>query len=230
MGKKKKKSTAKAKLKELEKLCGLNIPKTHAEVREYNRAKFMYALQKVGATSVKIQYDGSGDSGSVESVSMYNGETALDEKIGQSYISYYEVQGATNFGGGKSVDKVVRVTNKFDDALEEFAYDILSDKGSWGDNDGAYGTITFDVETKTIELDHNIRIMDTENEMDSWEAEELEEEEPICDGEGDAIPPPRVVTPQPSTLGDPAPGAAEPEKEETEEEVDTDKTIGILAA
>src|SRR3546814_10348892 len=44
------------------------------------------------------------------------------------------------------------------DAIESLAHDLLTDThAGWENNDGAYGEFVFDVENRTITLDHNDR-------------------------------------------------------------------------
>ena len=50
-----------------------------------------------------------------------------------------------------------------DEAVEQLAYDFLSEThGGWENNGGAYGEFTFDVAEGTITLDYNERYTATE--------------------------------------------------------------------
>ena len=60
-------------------------------------------------------------------------------------------------------DKVTAISMGVEAAIEQLAYDFLSEThGGWENNDGAYGEFSFDVAARTITLDYNERYTATE--------------------------------------------------------------------
>ena len=55
------------------------------------------------------------------------------------------------------------------DAIERLAYDLLEEThGGWENNEGAYGEFVFDVAERTIRLEYNERVMETEYSEHEW--------------------------------------------------------------
>lgn len=49
-----------------------------------------------------------------------------------------------------------------DDAIKDWCYDVLEEHfPSWGNDDGAFGTITIDVATRKGRFEHNERVIET---------------------------------------------------------------------
>lgn len=90
------------------------------------------ALKAAGAVKLVIHYDGSGDSGEVESVRAFR---ASGEE--------FEVS-----------DMV--------ETADRAACDILSGQGiDWYNNDGGFGDVILDVEAGTIKIEDNARFSDS---------------------------------------------------------------------
>lgn len=105
------------------------------------RSQIFRALKAYGIKSVKVDYDGSGDSGDIHQfeVEPEKREEMLDEPLGET---------------GKTVKE----------QMEQICWEGLeSEEGGWEINEGSYGNIIFDVANETIELDHYERIIETNN-------------------------------------------------------------------
>lgn len=105
------------------------------------RSQIFRALKIYGIKTVKVDYDGSGDSGDIHSfeVEPKKREEMLDEPLGET---------------GKTIKQLI----------EQICWDGLeSEESGWEINEGSYGSVTFDVAEQTIELDHNERVIDIAN-------------------------------------------------------------------
>lgn len=90
-----------------------------------------------------ITYEGSGDSGAIEDISMSNqiGDTIWESAQGESIVGE---------------DR---------DAIEEWAYSVpLNEVSDWYNNDGGYGMIIINVKDGTYTVENNIRFTDIELE------------------------------------------------------------------
>ena len=122
-------------------------------IRPANKAVLFEALASAGITTVVLQFDGYGDSGQVESIEARIGENPVDLPDAKIEI------GQTRWGNPNISRSIFSVR----DAIEQLAYDFLEEThGGWENNEGSFGEFTFDVGTRTIALDYNERITDTE--------------------------------------------------------------------
>jgi hypothetical protein len=82
-----------------------------------------------------VTFDGEGDSGQIESIGAWSGETAVD--FPATEIPYAAITWD---------DPEVEMRQlSLEDVVEQLAYDFLSDThGGWENNDGAYGEFCFD--------------------------------------------------------------------------------------
>ena len=125
-----------------------------ATLRPANKAAMFDALAAAGITKVIVPFDGSGDSGQIESVDALAGQTPIDlpqVEIIQTYIAGIDAPPEP-----KSVALAM--------AIEDFAYARLREThAGWELDDGACGDFTFDVSDRTISLDYNERYSATES-------------------------------------------------------------------
>jgi len=92
-------------------------------------------LKEAGVVSVEIYYDGSGDSGQIES------------------IHYFDA-------AYKAIDLADRVTIT-DDALMDLFYDLLEARhAGWENHDGGWGQFDWNLTADTLKHTHNDRFTD----------------------------------------------------------------------
>ena len=93
-------------------------------------------LRDEGVTSVYINYDGSGDSGSI------------------SDIDFEPFRYGT--------DEYVKVNEMFSGELEDFGYHILNNHYDWDwyNNDGGYGNVCINVEDSMVSVNGYVRTTD----------------------------------------------------------------------
>ena len=124
---------------------------TCRKATEANKAAVFDALAAASITSVTAEFDGEGDSGGIEYVSASSGDTRVELPGGS--VPFQQAQ----FGD----DASAMTQQTLREAIENLCYDYLADKhGGWENDDGAYGTFTFNVATRTIELEFNGRFTD----------------------------------------------------------------------
>lgn len=118
---------------------------------EHNNPLVFDLLAAAGITSVTIEFDGEGDSGQIESVIACAGEARVE--LPKTPVTLQHVSWNN--------DTVTDRTEPLPEAIETLCYDYLEQEhGGWENNDGAFGTFTFDVAKRTIELEFNGRYTD----------------------------------------------------------------------
>ena len=116
------------------------------DVRARNKAILFAALAEAGIHKVTVDYDGSGDSGQIESIEAWD---AGNEKI--PFPSEVKIQLISGNGDHPLSEQSLEA------AVETLAWDYLEIHYGWENNDGAFGTFVFDVSDRSITLEHNER-------------------------------------------------------------------------
>ena len=110
----------------------------------------MLRLADMGVTGIKINYDGSGDSGAIEeivySTRPYKSLEELDEE--DTYSSDFE--------------PLVSLDSGINDLISDFADERLNDIEDWWNNEGGYGTLSMLVPSGKYIISNNIRITHVE--------------------------------------------------------------------
>ena len=132
------------------------------------------AIRDCGGKEIRISFDGSGDSGSIEDTYIYVGDTRLAVEFNVDYMTSTSQYNAEAQGWITTIEKK---TMPVKDALEQYCYDKLEDTGiDWYNNDGGYGELVITLDPVEINLEVNTRY--TETSTDSFDlTEELWEEE-----------------------------------------------------
>jgi hypothetical protein len=97
---------------------------------DLEEAAFVSSLKNMGITELVAEYDGSGDSGSIETI-------------------YCEDENGNT----------ISIDSDTESKVEEMLYEVLSDKYQydWYNNEGGYGTVRINIEDKTWNVDGAIR-------------------------------------------------------------------------
>lgn len=121
------------------------------------------ALPGLVVNKIEITYDGSGDSGCIDGVRLLNGDVELQLPDGvDPEVKLYTFHSSWVEGEG-FVPRAREKKLPLKEAIEQFAYDwIALDHSGWENNEGAYGTVTIDVELKKATHEHNMRIESVE--------------------------------------------------------------------
>ena len=111
------------------------------EIFPANKALAIEALRGAGVTRVTVDFSGSGDSGQLDGV-----DISGNEPFGPIDVTLR----STSMYPGSHVERLTEV----DELITDLAFQVIDAAGhsGWENNDGASGTITFDIEAGTIEF------------------------------------------------------------------------------
>jgi len=130
------------------------VRRMEAEVAPANKAALFEGLASAGIYTVTLMFDGSGDSGQIESLDAFSGENVI-MPLPEAAIAFKEVV----WGGLLVVTRQRGIT----DVIETMANALLEQTHEgWEDSEGAYGEFTFAVEGQTITLEYNERHMEAD--------------------------------------------------------------------
>ena len=117
------------------------------DIRARNKHILFAALAEAGIHRVTVEYDGSGDSGLIDTIEAWN---AGNDRMPLPLEP--RIQFVPESPGSPSAEYNLEA------AIETVAWDYLYDLHcGWENNDGAYGTFVFDVPARTLTLEHNER-------------------------------------------------------------------------
>jgi hypothetical protein len=120
------------------------------DIRARNKATVFAALAAAGIHRVTVDYDGSGDSGQIETIEAWN---AADERM--PLPAEPRIQLVSENAHHPCAE------HNLEAAIETVAWDYLYDLYSgWENNDGAFGMFVFDVPRRAVTLNHNERFTD----------------------------------------------------------------------
>ena len=124
-----------------------------ANARPANKEALFTALAAAGIATVRVTFDGCGDSGQIESLTAHAGDVA--KALPEVTVQFVVLQ-----QGGDDIDcRSITLA----EAIEHLVYDVLEEKHpGWENDDGAFGEFTFDVASRSITLDYNERHMETD--------------------------------------------------------------------
>lgn len=135
--------------------------KARMERAKSTRIVVMEMLRDAGVAKAVVPFDGSGDSGQTEGVSLYGKAgkhlkaKKWDELLGRSIQGTERERWDYNDGEAKSA----RRCDTLEEAIDDLCYDILgSEHGGWEINEGSFGEFVFDIEKDEIALTFNERI------------------------------------------------------------------------
>ncbi len=123
-------------------------------LRPGNKDRLFDGLMAAGITHVTVTFDGSGDSGQIESID------ARDDADQSVTLPAVQITFAgIDWQSGAPTERRLSLEG----AVEELVYRLLSATHSgWQDNDGAYGEFCIDARARTIHLEFNERFTSSE--------------------------------------------------------------------
>jgi len=147
---------------------------------------FFNMLKVLGGHRVIVNFQGGGDSGEVETGTLYD---AHENEISMDGITFDWAKTSDEFDHetGKWVTKTKEMPMELGEVLRDVTESLLEHEGfDWYNNEGGQGTLTIDL-TKTpptVMLNVGINRMETdEHEFDYTDADE-EDEETVTSEEG----------------------------------------------
>ena len=120
-------------------------------------SKALTTLKELGATEIVIYFDGSGDSGSIESVSIRQSDGKPVPNLDDLFVNYPVEK--SQFINGEWFNDVEIKQMPIADALEKYTYDELERTDvDWYNNDGGFGELRIELSDDiSIELEVNQR-------------------------------------------------------------------------
>jgi hypothetical protein len=116
----------------------------------------MRELTTAGITRVDIDYNGEGDEGQIDGITMRAGDKLFDDLEGSQSLQI-------------CVDGKLETFTSWHQCIDELVWLILCEyHDGYEINDGGFGTVTIDVTNDLITIDHNDRVIDfvcTETEI-----------------------------------------------------------------
>ena len=111
------------------------------------RANFLKELRAIGADELVSSYDGYGDEGNVHDLGVF--KEVEDEQLG-------------------AIKTPLKLPSGMQDKLKDFVWSFAYAKSPGFEiNEGGFGTLTWDLGTDNITLEHSNRYMETEDYV--WE-------------------------------------------------------------
>jgi hypothetical protein len=124
---------------------------TLVRANELNKAAVFDELARAGITRIVANFNGEGDSGQIEDVSAYVGDSAICIAPVEITINVVPWD-ATEMNPDKTT---------LPEAVLTLCYSYLAEEhDGWENDDGAYGEFVFDVPARTVTLDFNARFTD----------------------------------------------------------------------
>lgn len=122
------------------------------QAQEMNREILINSLKEQGVMLATVDYSGAGDSGDTCDLAVQPVE--ILQKLTEVKIKRHVID--MTFHGNAQRARSLRETEvALDEAISEFAMNWVDElHGGWENNDGAYGTVTINVEDETIRLEH----------------------------------------------------------------------------
>jgi hypothetical protein len=122
-----------------------------AKANELNKTVLFDALAPAGITSIHVDFDGEGDSGQINGVSVLAGDQPA--QLPTTQVTLHQLR----WGETESTPSEFTLA----EAIETLCYDYLEQEhGGWENNDGGYGEFIIDVAERTIELEFYSRYTD----------------------------------------------------------------------
>ena len=139
--------------------------------REFSATYICDILIKLGVTKLKLLFDGGGDQGQIEDIFVEGLVTDLDQIKHEKSLTSVVYQ--TVDGESVEVEFPSR-EGSMKDFIINWAYDWLdrSSEWDWVNNDGGFGEIVITPQTHTIELDMNVRFVESANHPGEWTSDD----------------------------------------------------------
>jgi len=126
-------------------------------MKEIDMIGTLVRLADLGVTGIKVQYEGSGDSGCIENVVYTTEKIDRDEEAAFDDINDIEVW-------GQDVQHLQELDSGLHSDIENFVEDrLLQDIEDWWNNDGGYGSVCILIPSGKYKIYNDIRITQIES-------------------------------------------------------------------
>lgn len=122
-------------------------------LRPGNKDRLFDGLMVAGITHVTVTFDGTGDSGQIDSIAAWSSDKPVDFPAVE--IPYAALTW--------DIPEVEMRSLSLEDVVEQLAYDFLDDThDGWENNGDAYGEFCFDARARCIHIEFNERSISSE--------------------------------------------------------------------
>ena len=138
--------------------------------RSKGDAKILFdALEDTNVVSIQVDFDGCGDSGQINSIEYYDHrDKGLPEPKGKVKGSLLPAGHHWN-SKTNNLEELPEREATFNELVEQICYDRLgAHHGGWEINEGSYGTFSFDVLNRKINLEFNERVESIRSSSESF--------------------------------------------------------------
>ena len=119
-----------------------------------NKTVVFDALAAAGITEVMVEFDGYGDSGQIQSIAAYTGDSEVE--LPTTTVTFHDVIRVWRGGYEDIIENVEQ--RPITKAMEGLCYAYLEKRhGGWEIDDGSFGHFEFAVAPRTISLEFNQR-------------------------------------------------------------------------
>jgi hypothetical protein len=126
-------------------------------MNEINMMATLVKLADLGVTGIKVQYEGSGDSGAIENVVYTAEKMDEDEEAAFDDINDIEVW-------GQDVSHLQELDSGLSSDVANFVEEqLLNDIEDWWNNDGGYGSVCILIPSGKYKIYNDIRITQIES-------------------------------------------------------------------
>jgi hypothetical protein len=124
---------------------------------ENNMTGLLLQLADRGVTGIKVQYEGSGDSGAIENVVYTTEKMDEDEEAAFDDINDLDVW-------GQDVKHLTDLDSGISSDIQHFVEEaLLNDIEDWWNNDGGYGAVSIIIPSGKYKIYNDIRITHIES-------------------------------------------------------------------
>ena len=126
-------------------------------MNEINMMGTLVKLADLGVTGIKVQYEGSGDSGAIENVVYTTEKMDEDEEAAFDEINDIEVW-------GQDVSHLQELDSGLSSDIANFVEEqLLNDIEDWWNNEGGYGSVCILIPSGKYKIYNDIRITQIES-------------------------------------------------------------------
>jgi len=118
---------------------------------ELEATGLLLKLADLGVTGIAVYYEGSGDSGAIETIAYTTSPCDTPDDIVDKIDDVWSAPNVNTLLDSAEVEM-----------LDDFAYKVLNDVENWWDNEGGWGTLYIHIPSSDYYLSNNIRIIETE--------------------------------------------------------------------
>ncbi len=119
---------------------------------EIDMTGLLLKLANLGITGIKVHYEGSGDSGAIESISYTTEPCETPDDVDEH---------AESWDPDKNLGDLVSTGDYA--IIEDFVYNLLEDVEDWYNNEGGFGDMSICIPSGQYIIDNHVRYYNTQD-------------------------------------------------------------------